>query len=89
MSIRSRLERLERLEQWQSAGVSIWDVFFGERDVADLDDNGKAILQQVLNDAQPVRDTIEERIAAALANPAGSLSSTGSPGPPPSNQGDD
>ena len=66
--------RLERLERWQSIGIpkgaSIWDVICGARDVADLDDNGKAMLQEMLHDDLPVRDTIEERMTAALADSA-------------------
>jgi hypothetical protein len=74
MSIRSRLERLER---WQPGRVTIWQVFDGEKDAADLDDADKALLQQAL-DVDIARDVIEERIAA-VGRP---LPSTGSPGPP-------
>jgi hypothetical protein len=65
MSFRSRLERLERR---RPAAASIWDVLCGARDVEDLDDAGKAVLQQLM-DADLTRDPIEEEIAA-LADPA-------------------
>ncbi len=65
MSIRSRLERLER---WRPAGVSVWDVLLGDRDAEELDENGKAYLEQILTNAELEVDTIEERIAAVLAD---------------------
>jgi hypothetical protein len=80
MNIRSRLERLERLERRKPAGVYFWDVILGAGDVADLDDNGKAILQQMLDAADPELDTIEERIFAILADAANRPPSTSSPG---------
>jgi hypothetical protein len=81
MSIRSRLERLER---WRPGRISIWQVLRGNTDMADLNDVDKALLQQAL-DCDPARDVIEERIAA-VADPAPPLPSPGSPGPPPLNQ---
>jgi hypothetical protein len=89
MSIRSRLERLERLEHKQPSGVSIWDVIWGTADVADLDDNGKAIWQQMLEIPNPVPDTIEEMIDAALAGTTSTPASSSSPGPPLTNSEDD
>jgi hypothetical protein len=84
MSFRSRLERLER---WQPARVSIWDVLCGLGDPEDLDDAGKAILQQLM-DADVTRDPIEEEIAAALLDRAVPPPPTGSPCSSPPNNGD-
>jgi hypothetical protein len=84
MSIRSRLERLER---WRPGRISIWQVLSGNTDMEDLNNVNKPLLQQAL-DCDPARDVIEERIAA-VADPARPLPSTGSPGPLPTNQEDD
>jgi hypothetical protein len=78
MSIRSRLERLER---WQPRRVTIWQVLDGERDPSELDPADRALLQEAV-DADIERDFIEERIAA-VARP---LPSTDAPGPPPTKQ---
>jgi hypothetical protein len=78
MSIRSRLERLER---WQPRRVTIWHVLDGERDPSELDPVDMALLQEAA-DADVERDFIEERIAA-VARP---LPSTDASGPPPTNQ---
>jgi len=85
MSFRSRLERLERR---RPAGVSIWDVIWGARDAEDLDDAGKAILQQLM-DADLTRDPIEEAIAAVASDPAIPPPPSGDPGSSPPDDGDD
>jgi hypothetical protein len=65
-----RVRRLERLlPSSRGPAATFWDVFLGGRDVADLDEAGKALwqdLEQRLKDFDPERDEIEERIAAIL-----------------------
>jgi hypothetical protein len=78
MSIRSRLERLER---WRPGRVAIWQVLDGDRDASELDDADRALLQEAL-DADMERDFIEEEIAA-VGRP---LPSTDASGPPPTKQ---
>jgi hypothetical protein len=84
MSFRSRLERLERR---RPACVSFWDVLWGGRDLEDLDDAGKAMLQQLV-DFDPSRDPIEEEIAA-LSGPATPPPPTGDPCSTSPDNGDD
>jgi hypothetical protein len=81
MSIRSRLERLER---WRPGRVTFWQVFDGERDAADLDPADQALLQQAL-DMDVARDVVEETIAA-VSRP---LPSPDELGPPATEQEDD
>jgi hypothetical protein len=78
MSIRSRLERLER---WQPRRVTIWHVLDGERDPSELDPADRAHLQEAV-DADMERDLIKEKIAA-VARP---LPSTDASGPTPTKQ---
>ena len=66
MSIRSRLELLERTRPIR---VSFWDVICGDRALEELDDLGQATLRRLLEPTGERRDTIEERITA-LAKPA-------------------
>ena len=63
MSIRLRLERLERAHPvW----ISLWDVICGACALEELDDLGQATLRGRLNDVGQARDTIEERIIDIL-----------------------
>ncbi len=93
MSIRSRLERLERArregrERARPAGASIWDVICGARDLEDLDEAGRATLRQMLDASGAGHDAVEERLAAALWKSAVPLPPTGGPRPPPAGNGD-
>ncbi|HZT81630.1 MAG TPA: hypothetical protein VFA26_15495 [Gemmataceae bacterium] len=63
MSIRSRLERLERA---RPARVSMWDVICGARDLEDLDEADQATLRRLLDAAGAGHDAVEERMAALL-----------------------
>jgi len=76
----SRVKRLENKLQIQNRPASFWEVFWGLRRVEELDEAGKAMLQdmeQRLTDATPKPDPIAERLAALADSTQQQLKSIG------------